>query len=233
VRLIYSADNAMDVGDVELLRDQIDQALQDPDFSIITNFQVTWEELPSNGRLLELSGEYDIVYRQLYAGLGVTESLLSGESSYSGDRINLEIINTRYMLLRELLQDLVFEYFLKPMCRRMGFVEEDEDGNMVVVCPRLSFTRLPIRDSQDIFEQLLQLYQKGSLPVSYIYDALNIDEQLIKDAFTTRDTNMNEAIRAALSGAGQKLSDNSNLAAKLAEDFGFDYKEPTEGGSRF
>lgn len=238
VRLIYSADNAMDVGDVEMLRDQIDQALQDPDFSIITNFQVTWEELPSNGRLLELSGEYDIVYRQLYAGLGVTEALLSGESSYSGDRINLEIVNTRYMLLRELLQDLVYEYFLKPMCRRMGFVEEDEDGNMVVVCPRLSFTRLPIRDSQDIFEQLLQLYQKGSLPVSYIYDALNIDpveaiEQLQKDALTLRDTNMNEALRAALSGAGQKLSDNSNLAAKLAEDFNLEYKEPSEGGGRF
>jgi len=238
VRLIYSADNAMDVADVELLRDQIDQALQDPDFSIITNFQVTWEELPSNGRLLELSGEYDIVYRQLYAGLGVTESLLSGESSYSGDRINLEIVNTRYMLLRELLQDLVYEYFLKPMCKRMGFVEEDEDGNMVVVCPRLSFTRLPIRDSADIFEQLFQMYQKGSLPVSYIYDALNIDpveaiEMLQRDALTLRDANMNEALRAMLSGAGQKVSDNSDLGAKLAEMLGLEYKEAAEGGGRF
>lgn len=235
VRLIYSADNSMSQQDVELLRDQIDQALQDPDFSIITNFQVTWEELPSNGRMLETSGENDMYLRQLYAGLGVTESLLSGESAYSGDRINLEIVNTRYMLLRELLQDLVYEYFLKPMCKRMGFVEEDEDGNMVVICPRLSFTRLPIRDSADTFEQLMQLYLKGSLPVDYLYDALNIDsreaiEKLKKDALTLRDANMNEALRAMLSGAGQKISDNSNLAQKIAEEHGLEYKDAAEPG---
>jgi hypothetical protein len=98
VRLVYAED--MDEGDTEALRDQIDLALQDPDYSIVTNFQVTWEEMNSNGRLLELAGEYDLVSRQLYAGLGVTETLLNGESSYSGDRINLEVINTRYMLLR-------------------------------------------------------------------------------------------------------------------------------------
>ncbi len=235
VRLVYSADNAMDVADVELLREQVDQALQDPDFSIISNFQITWEELPANGRMLETSAENELYLRQIYAGLGVTESLLSGESSYSGDRINLEIVNTRYMLLRELLQNLVYENFFKPMCRRMGFVEEDADGNLQVVCPRLSFTRLPIKDSADIFEHMMQLYMKGSLPVNFIYDLLNIDpveanEQLMKDVFTLRDPNMNEAIRNALSGAGQKLGENSNLAPKLAEDFGLDYQEQKEGG---
>jgi hypothetical protein len=59
VRLVYAED--MDEGDTEALRDQIDLALQDPDYSIVTNFQVTWEEMNSNGRLLELSGEYDLV----------------------------------------------------------------------------------------------------------------------------------------------------------------------------
>ena len=89
----------------------------------------------SQGRLLELSSEYEMTDRQMYAGLGVTESLLSGESSYSGDRINLEVINTRFMLLREVLQDMVEDRMLRPMCRRMGFIELDEDGNEVVVCP--------------------------------------------------------------------------------------------------
>jgi hypothetical protein len=179
VRLVYAED--MDEADTEALRDQIDLALQDPDYSIVTNFQVTWEELNSNGRLLELSGEYDMICRQLYAGLGVTESLLNGESSYSGDRINLEVINTRYMLLRENLQNLVQERFFKPMCARMGFVEEDEDGGLEIIYPRLSFTRMALRDNQDIFDALFQLYQKGSLDIETILELLNLDPDTVKE----------------------------------------------------
>lgn len=236
VRLVYAED--MSEANVEALRDQIDLALQDPDYSIVTNFQVTWEEMNSNGRLLELSGEYDMVSRQLYAGLGVTEALLSGESSYSGDRINLEVINTRYMLLRENIQKLVEEKFFKPMCRRMGFLEEDEDGQLEVVYPKLSFTRLALRDNQDTFDALFQLYAKGSLDVETILDLLNIDpttvyERLKKDFATFNDPQFNEILRSMYSRAGDELVQNSDLVAKVAEQLGLDYKKPAADAPRF
>ena len=154
-RLVYAED--MDEHDTDALRDQVDLALQDPDYTIVTNFQVSWEEMGADQRLLELSSEYDLTDRQLYAGLGVTESLLSGESSYSGDRINLEVINTRYMLLREILQDFIEEYVFKPMCKRMGYIEEDADGNEKVLYPSLSFTRLGLRDNSETFDALFNL----------------------------------------------------------------------------
>lgn len=233
IRLVYAED--MDEGDTEALRDQIDLALQDPDYSIVTNFQVTWEEMNSNGRLLELTGEYDLVARQLYAGLGVTESLLNGESSYSGDRINLEVINTRYMLLRENIQRLVEEYFFKPMCKRMGFIETDEDGQDVVIYPRLSFTRLALRDNQDTFDALFQLYQKGSLDIETILDLLNIDpvmvkERLERDFATFNDAQFNEVLRSAYGRAGDQLIEGSDLVQKIAESLGLDYKKPEEPG---
>jgi hypothetical protein len=233
VRLVYAED--MDEGDTENLRDQIDLALQDPDYSIVTNFQVTWEEMNSNGRLLELSGEYDMIARQLYAGLGVTESLLNGESSYSGDRINLEVINTRYMLLRENIQNLVQEMFFKPMCRRMGFVEEDEDGNLVEIVPRLSFTRLALRDNQDTFDSLFQLYQKGSLDIETILDLLNLDpvtvrERLERDFATFNDAQFNEVLRAAYGRAGDELVQNSDLVPKIADNLKLEYKKAAEPG---
>lgn len=233
VRLVYAED--MDEGDTEALRDQIDLALQDPDYSIVTNFQVTWEEMNSNGRLLELSSEYDLVSRQLYAGLGVTETLLNGESSYSGDRINLEVINTRYMLLRENIQRLVEEYFFKPMCRRMGFVEEDEYGQPRVVFPRLSFTRLALRDNQDTFDALFQLYQKGSLDIETILDLLNIDpvtvkERLEKDFGTFNDSQFNEVLRSMYGRAGDQIVEGSDLVQKIAETLGLEYQKPEEPG---
>lgn len=233
VRLVYAED--MSETDTENLRDQIDLALQDPDYSIVTNFQVTWEEMNSNGRLLELTGEYDLISRQLYAGLGVTETLLNGESSYSGDRINLEVINTRYMLLRENVQRLVEHYFFKPMCRRMGFIETDEDGHDVVIYPKLSFTRLALRDNQDTFDALFQLYQKGSLDIETILDLLNIDpvmvkERLERDFATFNDAQFNEILRSVYGRAGDQLAENSNIVDKIAERLGLEYSKPEEPG---
>ena len=235
-RLVYAED--MNEEQTEELREQVDLALQDPDYSIITNFQVNWEEMGADQRLPDWSWVWDFTDRQMYAGLGVTESLLSGESSYSGDRIHLEVINTRYMLMRELFQDMVEDGFFKPMCRRMGFVEEDEDGVLEVIVPRLSFTRLALRDNSDTFDALFNLYQKGSLDVDTIYDLLNLDpdtvtEKLYRDLFGLKDATFNEALRGIYSRSGDALAENSDAAEKIAEKLGLKYEKPAEEGGRF
>lgn len=233
IRIVYGED--LNQADLEALREQVDNALQDPDYSIIANFEVRWEEMGADGRLLDLGGEYDLTDRQLYAGLGVTEGLLSGEGAYSGDRINLEVINTRYMLLREQLQDLVENYFFKPMCERMGFVEEDEDGELSVIVPTLSFTRLALRDNRDTFDALYNLYVKGSLDVDTILELLNLDpvtvrEKLEADLFTLSDANMNEATRGVYGGAVDALIESSDAVEKIAKTLGLTYKaKPPEG----
>jgi len=236
-RLVYAED--MNEDQTEELREQVDMALMDPDYSIITNFQVNWEEIGADQRLPDWSWVWEFTDRQMYAGLGVTESLLSGESSYSGDRINLEVINTRYMLMRLMLQNLVEKQFFTPMCKRMGFVEEDEDGDMIVITPRLSFTRLALRDNSDTFDQLYNLYTKGSLSIDTIYDVLNLDpdtehEKLAGEVLTIKDSTFNEALRGALSAAGNSVAEQSNLVEKLCEILGLEFKPPEEeGGGRF
>lgn len=236
-RLIYAED--MNAEQTEDLREQVDIALQDPDYSIITNFQVTWEEMGADQRLPDWSWVFDHTNQLLYAGLGMTESLLSGESSYSGDRIHLEVINTRFMLMRETLQDLVENYFFRPMCARMGFVEEDEDGNLEVIVPRLSFTRLALRDNNETFDALFNLYQKGSLDIDTILDLLNLDpvtikEKLLRDVGTVNDATFNEVLRGAYTAIGTALGDNSDFVLKVAEHLGLKYEKPKEEGtSRF
>jgi len=233
IRLVWAPD--MDLADVEALREQIDMALMDPDYSIITNFQVTWEEMGADQRLLDLSGEYDLTDRQLYAGLGVTEGLLSGESAYSGDRINLEVINTRYMLLRDQIQNFVETQIFKPMCARMGFVDVDEDGEEFVVTPTLSFTRLALRDNRDTFDILYNLYTKGSVDIETILDLLNLDpvtvrEKLEKDLFTVNDPTFNEVLRNIYSGAGSELVQKSDAVQKIADSIRLKFTPPPEEG---
>ena len=236
IRLV-SAEGA-DIGDVEAIREQVDIALQDPDYSIVSNFRIEWEEMGSSQRLLDLGSEYDLTDRQLYSGLGVTESLLSGESSYSGDRINLEVINTRYMLLREVLQDMVEENIFKPMCRRMGFIEVDEDGIEHVIYPTLSFTRLALRDNQDTFDALFNLYQKGSLDVDVILELLNVDpittrEKLKRDLFTLNDSSFNEVLRGVYGDVGRAIAENSDAVEKIAKTLGVKYEKKEEEEGRF
>lgn len=239
IRVVSGTD--MDVGDVEMLREQVDMALQDPDYSIIANFELQWNEMGADQRLLDLNTEYDLTDRQLYAGLGVTEGLLSGESSYSGDKINLEVINTRYMLLREQVQDLVENYFFKPMCARMGFVDVDEDGEEYVVVPSLSFTRLALRDNRDTFDALYNLYTKGSVDVETILELLNLDPVTIKarleaDFMTMNDASFNEVIRGLYGEAGRTLADpeKTDLVAQLAKYLGIKYEvKKEEGDGRF
>jgi hypothetical protein len=235
IRVVSAED--MDMADVEELRDQVDLALQDPDYSIIANFPIEWNEMGADSRLLDLSGEYDMTDRQLYAGLGVTESLLSGESSYSGDRINLEVINTRYMLLREILQDMIGEAVLKPMCARMGFVEQTDEGEQVIF-PKLSFTRLSLRDNADTFDALFNLYQKGSLDIDIILELLNIDpdttkEKLERDLFGLNDATFNEVLRGVYGEVGRALAENSDVNEIIAEKLGLKYAKPSEDGGRF
>jgi len=233
-RLIFAED--MNAEQTEDLREQVDLALQDPDFSIITNFQVTWEEMGADQRLPDWSWVYDSTDRQMYAGLGMTESLLSGESSYSGDRINLEVINTRFMLMREDLQGLVEESFFKPMCARMGFVEEDEWGNIEAIVPGLSFTRLALRDNNETFDMLFNLYQKGSLDIDTIYETLNLDPQTVTDKLkadmgTLKDATFNEILRGLYSRIGDSLAENSDFVEKVAEYMGLKYEKPQEEGA--
>lgn len=208
--------------DTDDLREQVDLALVDPDYSIVTNYEVHWEEMGSRDRLLDLSSEYEQTDKQLFAGLGVTESLLNGEATFSGDRVKLEVLNTRYLLFREIIQEYVEDFLFKPIARRKGFIEKDEWGEDVVLYPRLSFTRLALRDSQDTYDALFNLYQKGSISIDVILDMFNIDpqdtrEKIEKDMFTVNDSMFNEVIRGLYGEIGRELATKTDALQKIAD----------------
>jgi hypothetical protein len=237
-RVVWGED--ISEADVEELREQVDLSLVDPDYSIITNYEVHWEEMGSRDRLLDLSSEYELCDKHLLTGLGVTETLMSGESLYSGDRLKLEVINTRYLFLRDVLQEYVEEYLFKPVARRKGFVEKDKWGEETVLYPKLSFTRLPLRDSQDTYDALFNLYQKGSVPIDVILEMFNLDpvdcrEKIERDLFTVNDSTFNEVIRGMYGSIAQELVTKTDIVTKIAEYLKLKLtpEAPAEQESRF
>jgi hypothetical protein len=188
----------------------------------VANYEIHWDEQGSNQRLLDLTNEFERYDADLYAGLGVTKEMMTGEASYSGSKISLELLNIQYMLFREMLQEFVEKSLFEPVARRKGFVEVDEYGNEVVIYPKISFTRMSIRDNDAVFEQVMQLYNKGSLPADDIYDILGLDgdsvaSKLNNDLFTVKDASLNDLVRGAYQAAAQDLVQKTNLTQKAAE----------------
>jgi hypothetical protein len=232
-RLIWAEDLSEE--DLEDLRTQVDSAMVDPDFSIITNYEVHWTDIGAKERLLDINTEFEMTNKLLYIGLGVTESLLVGENSYGGDRLRIEVINTRYLLFREIMQSFVEEQIFEPVARKKGFYEHDKWGNIKYLYPKLQFTRLALRDTQDTFDQLFNLYQKGSVPVGVILDLLNLDPedtklQLEKDLLTVNDAVFNELLRNVYSSVSGDIVSKSDLAAHLIKYLKLkNTEEPEEG----
>jgi hypothetical protein len=213
--------------DTENLREQIDMALVDPDFSIVANYEIHWQEMGVQGRLLDLSSEHEHIENCLFAGLGVTRELLTGEGTYAGNRITLEILNTQYLLFRELLQEYVENNIFKPVAKKKGFIEKDKYRREKLIYPRLSFTRLAIKDNDAFFEQAMQLYNKGSISIDIILEMLNIDpistrKKIEADLFTVNDFAFNQLMTNLYVATATKLAEGYTAAEKMADYLNLD-----------
>lgn len=221
--------------EIEYLRDQVDAAIVDPDYSIIANFEIEWNEMGSDGRILSLGEEYSELEKRLSAGLGVTMGLLTGEATYGGERISLEIINTQYMLFREIVQEFVENHIFKPVALKKGFWEYDKFGNKKLLYPKISFTRLALRDNDAVFNQLFDLYQKGSIPLSYILELLGLDpqgakEEIEKDLLTVNDSRFNDLINAISQPVADQIAEKTDVAKKVAKYLKLNWQEEGDAG---
>jgi len=219
-RIVWSPN--LSEADVNDLREQVDLALVDPDYSIIANYEIHWEEQGSDGRLMNLTAEYEQCENALFAGLGVTRELMTGESTYQGNRLTLEILNTQYLLFRETLQEYVENYLFKPVAKKKGFVEKDKYGRERLLYPRLSFTRLAIRDNDSFFDQAMQLFNKGSVSVDIILEMMNIDpistrRKVEADLFTTNDPAFNQFMVGVYQAAGNAAVERYDVLQRIAQ----------------
>lgn len=213
------------------LRQQIDLSYMDPDYSLVTNYDWDWEQIGAEGRILDLDGEYERIENNVFAAMGVTRELLTGEGTYSGNRITVEILNTVFLQTREMLQKYVEKYLFRPVAEAHGWFEVGKNGIKKYWYPKVGFNRLTIRDNQEVFETLFQLYQKGSLPVDVIYELLNLDsdsmhDRIKDDLFTVKDPTFNRVVENVNDNVGNELVGQTDILQRMANYLGFKMNEP-------
>ena len=219
--------------ELDELRTQVDLSYMDPEYSVITNYEVTWEQIGVQERFLDFSREYEQIENQVFAALGVTRELLTGEGAFSGTKITVEILNTMFMLSREVLKNYIEKQLFVPICEAHGWFEVDKNGAKKYYYPSIGFNRLTIRDNAEVFDSLFQLYSKGSLPVEVIYELfnLNADEmhaKLLEGLFTAKDSTFNRATEEVNVEAGRALVQQSDVVERMAKYLGLKYIPPPE-----
>jgi hypothetical protein len=213
--------------EVQALRAHIDEAKSDPDYTIVVNYDAQWNEIGSEGRLLSLDSEWTHTNSDLAIGLGLSPDILMGEALYSGSRIQLEVMNTSYLQFRDVISTLVEEQIFKPLAMKKGFFEMDKYGRPRWIYPKVSFSRMALRDSGDLYDMLYNLYSKGSLPVSVIYEFLNLDpetmkRQLEQDLFTVNDSNFNDLKTGIYSAIGDFIIKGSDAVKRVTKGLTLD-----------
>ena len=249
---IVSADG-ISPDELELLRDEVDLSFLNPEYPIVVNFPVDYQLVGAQERLLDITSENEGLENQYMAGLGVTRELIMGEGMFSGNKITVEVINTMFFTDRDQWQDYIEDHLMKPMSHARGFVEYKRDefdlsgldrsgvrdagvdvpSNKFVevvedvIIPSVKFDRITIRDNQEVFDSLFQIYQKGSLPIDYILELFNIDpedvnEKLVHDLFSVRDATFNDMVRDMYSSLSEHLVAlaGPSIARRLAENMG-------------
>jgi len=215
------------------LRTQVDLSYMDPEYTIITNYAVTWEQIGAQDRLIDLSREYETIENQIFAALGVTRELLTGEGAFSGNKITVEILNTMFLLSREVLKDYLEKQLFKPVAEAHGWYEEDSNGVKKYWYPHVGFNRLTIRDNAEVFDSLFQLYQKGSLPIEVMYELFNLDadrmaEKLKDDLFTVNDATFNRMVEEINSEVGRAMVERSDIVERITKYLGLKEQAPPE-----
>ena len=215
---------APDIAPAEVLalRAHIDEAKADPDYSVVLNYEARWDEIGSEGRLLSLDAEWQHTNSDLAIGLGLSPELLIGEGMYAGNRIQLEILNVSYLQFRDLLTGIIEDQIFKPIAMEKGFYEMDRYGRPRWIYPKVSFARMALRDSGDLYDMLFNLYAKGSLPVEVIYEFLNIDPEdatrkLEDSLFTVRDAKFTQMTDTIYNAMGDWIMKKTDVGKRIAK----------------
>lgn len=220
---------------VAQLRAHADEAKSDPDYTIVTNYEVTWNEIDSQSRLLSLADEWQHTNSNLAIGLGFSPEILIGEGMYGSNRIQLDMMSVTYTQFREELSDVVENHIFKPIAMLKGFYEQDNYGRPRWIYPKITFGQLALRDSGDLYEMMFNLYSKGSLPVSTIYEFLGMDTETITreledDLFSVRDSKFNELLSAVYSTLGGEMVGRTDIIKRITKSMSLEEQAPAQQG---
>ena len=222
--------------DVNEIRNQVEDAMLNPDSAIITNYELHWELIGTSSGLMQLATEREWITEDLLIGLMMSKNILLGEGKFAAGQTVLEVMNQRYAIFREVLESYIEKNLFMPVARNMGFVEYQpgtikKQPKEVFLYPKVRWNRLNLTDDTQHKQMLAQAVSEGKVDVGtwLEYFGLNSDsiaERLKKNEDTVLDPTYNELRRSIMMEVGRSLG--PAVAKVYADAYGLELQD--QGG---
>ncbi|MDD5650229.1 MAG: hypothetical protein PHF86_07435 [Candidatus Nanoarchaeia archaeon] len=231
--LIWAESSGM--ADLSQIREQVDNAFADPDYAIITNYELHWDLIGTSQGLMGLEAEWGWINEELLIGLMVNKSFLLGEGSYANGQTVLEVMNQKYSIYRERIESYIVQYLFLPMAMRNDWAEYEEgtvkkEKKIRWSYPKIKWNRLNFVDDTAHKQMLSQMVTQGQIDMQTWLECFGLDAETIKERIkrfegTPLDINYFTMMNGAATEAGRSLA--PYIAELRAKELGFDYQPET------
>lgn len=165
---------------LEAYRQVFEEAQYDKDFKIVTHAAVKVERVGASGQIVDTQNDFNFIRENLYAGLMVPKSIMDTEgSAYASASIGLEVLRTRYITFRNMIEKWLEKKIFAPISQIQGFFEY-RNGEKVLIVPEIDWNHINLYDLNDYIQALGQYVDKGKVSVHTLYRSLglNFDEEM-------------------------------------------------------
>jgi intein/homing endonuclease len=173
---------------------QLIQAMNDPDFNLITHPFVDVKFESGVGKTEDLIKHFEFVQKRIMMGLFANDGMIKGEASpYATQAVSMRVVMHRYLTNRTLLEKLIREKVFLPVAVAHQFIKRTQaelshnvrtQSSPEFYLPKFFYTqRLNLMNNTAEQEMLLRLRDKGEIPAELIADVFGWDLEAIKSAF--------------------------------------------------
>ena len=167
-------------------RQQLVQATNDPDFNLVTHPFVNVEYHTGHDKILNLIPYYDLVQKRIFAGLFVSEAIITGEKTpYSAGITWMRGLMNRYLTIRNQIQTEITRKVFKPLSRIRKYyaptqaelshrVKTRRDDSRLIV-PTFYWQKANLLSNQAIMQMVIGLRDKHEVPFRYVAEMFGWD----------------------------------------------------------
>lgn len=197
---------------LEAYRQIFEEAQWDKDFKIVTHAAVKVERVGANSAILDTQNDFNFIRENLYAGLMVPKSIMDTEgTAYASASIGLEVLRTRYITFRNMLEKWLEKKIFAPISQIQGFFEY-RNGEKVLIVPEIDWNHINLYDLNDYITALGSYVEKSQISVHTLYRSLGLnweeEQRLIRE----------EMVRGAIMSKEQNELKNMSLVELRALD---------------
>ncbi len=149
--------------DLQNARDMINQAIQNPPFSMVFPPIIKYEALGVMGKLLPVSDDYEYIQDQIMVGLGVNKNIITGEGPSFSNLKSMSLQNFTMMakVKRDQFENWIINKFFRPIAIDNGFYYYSGKVKKLVL-PQISWYKsLDIEEENAERDVMVKLHEKG------------------------------------------------------------------------